>query len=78
MLRRIYGSKRDQVTGQWKRVHNEELNDQYCSPNIIWVIKPRIIRWVGHVARMGAWRGSYRVLVGKGEGKRPLRRCRCK
>jgi hypothetical protein len=78
VLRRIYGSKRDDVTGEWKRVHDEELNVLYCSPNIIRLIKPRIIRLVGHVARMGGWSGSYRVLVGKGEGKRLLGRCKCK
>jgi hypothetical protein len=78
VLRRIYGSKRDEVRGEWKGVYKEEFNDLYCLPNIIRVIKPRIIRWVGHVARMGEWRGAYTDLVGRGEGKRPLGRCKRK
>ena len=53
MLRRIFGPKRDKVTGEWRQLHNEELNDLYCSSNIVWVIKYRRMRWVGHVARMG-------------------------
>jgi len=76
VLRRIFGSRRDEVTGDWRRLHNEELNDLYCSPNIVRVIKSRRIRWTGHVARMGEERGVYRVLVGKPERKRPLRRPR--
>ena len=64
MLRRIFGSRRDEVTGEWKRLYNEELNDLYCSPNIVRVIKCRRMRWAGHVARMGEERGVYRVLVG--------------
>jgi hypothetical protein len=76
MLRRIFGPRRDEVTGDWKRLHNEELNDLYCSPNIVRVIKSRKMRWVGHVARMGEKSGVYRVLVGKPEGKRPLGRPR--
>jgi len=68
--------KRDKVTGEWRRVHNEELNDLYSSPNILWVIKSRRMRWAGHVARMVVERGVYRVLVGKPEGKRPLGRPR--
>jgi len=75
-LRRIFGPKRDEVAGEWRKVHNEELNDLYSSPNIFWVIKSRRIRWVGHVARMGERRGVYRVLVGKPERKRPLARPR--
>jgi len=63
-------------TGEWSRLHNEELNDLYCSPNIVWVIKWRIMGWAGHVARMGEERGVYRVLVGKPEGRRPLGRPR--
>ena len=65
-----------EVTGEWRRLHNEELNDLYCSPNIVWVIKSRRMRWAGHVARMGQERGAYRVLVGKPEVKRPLGRPR--
>ena len=72
MLRRIFGSRRDGVTGEWRRLHNEELNDLYSSPNIVRVIKARRMRWAGHVAHMGEERGVYRVLVGKPEGKRPL------
>ena len=72
VLRRIFGTKRDEVTGEWRRLHNEELNDLYSSPNIVRVIKSRIMRWAGHVARMGEEKGEYRVLLGKPEGKRPL------
>ena len=70
---------RNEVTEEWRKLHNEELNDLYCSPNIVRVIKWRILRWAGHVARMGERRGLYRVLVGKPEGKRPPGRpgCRC-
>ena len=71
-LRRIYGSRRDEVTGEWRRLHNEELNDLYSSPNIVRVIKSRRMRWAGHVAHMGEERGAYRVMVGKPEGRRPL------
>jgi len=76
VLRRIFGPKRDEVTGEWRKLHNEELNDRYCSPNIFRVIKSRRMTWAGHVARMGERRGVYRVLVGKPEGKRPLGRPR--
>jgi len=76
VLRRILGPKRDEVTGEWRKLHNEELNDLYCSPNIVQVIKSRRMRWAGHVARMAEGRGVYRVLVGKPEGKRPLGRPR--
>jgi len=76
LLRRIFGPRRDEVTGEWRRLHNEELNDLYSSPNIVRVIKSRRMRWTGHVARMGEERGVYRVLVGKLEGKRPLGRLR--
>ena len=69
-LRRIFGPRRDEVTREWRRLHNEELNDLYSSPNIVRVIKSRRMRWAGHVARMGEERGVYRVLVGKPEGKR--------
>ena len=64
MLRRIFGPKKDEVTGEWRKLHNEELNSLYCSPNIIWVIKLRSMRWAGHVASMGERRGTYRVSVG--------------
>jgi hypothetical protein len=66
--------KRDEVTGEWRKLHNEELNDLYSSPNIIRVIKARRMRWAGHIPRMGEGRVVYRVLVGKPEGKRPLGR----
>jgi len=74
--RRIFGPRRDEVTEEWRRQHNEELNDLYSSPNIVRVIKSRRMRWTGHVARMGEERGVYRVLVGKLEGRRPLERTR--
>ena len=73
VLRSIFGPRRDEVTGEWRRLHNEELNDLYSSPNIVRV---RRMRWAGHVARMGEERELYRVLVGKPEGKRPLGRPR--
>jgi len=76
MLRRIFGPRTDEVTGEWRRLHNEELNDLYSSPNIVRVIKLRRMRWVGHVARMAEEKVVYRVLVGKPEGKRPLGRPR--
>jgi len=71
-----YQTRRDEVTGEWRRLHNEELNDLYSSPNIVRVIKWTRMRCAGHVARMGEERGVYRVLVGKLEGKRPLGRPR--
>jgi hypothetical protein len=76
VLRRIFGPKRDEVTGEWRKLHNEDLHDLYSSPNIVRVIKSRRMRWTGHVARMGDERGVYRVLVGKPEGMRPLGRPR--
>jgi hypothetical protein len=74
VLRRIFGPKRDEVTGEWRRLHNKKLYCLYSSPNIIWMIKSRRLRWGGHVARMGERRGAYRVLVGKPEGMKPLGR----
>ena len=76
VLRTIFGHKKDEVTGEWRKLHNEELSDLYCSPNIARVIKSRRIGWAGHVALMGERRGIYRFLVGKPEGKRPLGRHR--
>jgi hypothetical protein len=72
VLRRIFGPKRDEVTGEWSRLHNEEINALYFSPNIIQVLKLRRLKWGGHVAGMGERRGAYRALVGKPEGRRPL------
>jgi len=69
VYRKIFVSRRGEGTGEWRRLHNEELNDLYCSPNIVRVIKSRRMRWAGHVARMGEERGVYRVLVGKPEGR---------
>jgi len=75
-LRRIFGPRREEVTGEWRRLHNEELNDLYSSPNIVRMIKLRRMRWAGQVVCMGEERGVYRVLVGKPEGRRPLGRPR--
>jgi hypothetical protein len=79
VLRRIFGPKRDEVTGEWRRLHNKELHALYCSPDNKWVIKSKSLRWAGHVARMGRVReregekeSVYRALVGKPEGRRPL------
>jgi hypothetical protein len=71
VLRRIFGPKRDEVMGDWRKLHNEELHNLYSSPNIIRIIKSRRMRWVGHVARMGETRNAYRIFVGKLERKRP-------
>ena len=76
VLRRIFGHRRDEVKGEWRRLHNEELNDLYSSPNIVRVIKSRRMRCAGHVASMGEKRVVYRLLVGKPEGRRPLGRPR--
>jgi hypothetical protein len=76
VLRRIFGPKRDGVTGGWRKLHSEELHNLYCSPSIIRIIKPRRMGWAGHVARMGEERNVYRLLVRKPEGKRPLGRPR--
>jgi hypothetical protein len=72
VLRRIFGPKRDEAAGEWRRIDNEELSDLYSSPKIIRVIKWRRMRWAGHVARMGEKRGAYKILVGRPEGRRPL------
>jgi len=72
VLRRIFGSKRDEVRGEWKKLHNEELNYLYCSPNVFGVTKSRRMGWAGHVTRMGEKRAVYRVLVGRSEGNRPI------
>jgi hypothetical protein len=74
VLRRIFGPKRDEVTGKWIKLHNEEHNDLYRSPNIVRVIKSRKMRWAGQITGMGESRGVYRVLVGKPEGQRSLGR----
>ena len=74
VLRRIFRPKRDKVTGEWRKLHNEEPNDLYLSPQYFSMIESRRMRWAGHVARMGDRRGVYRVLVGKPKRKRPLRR----
>jgi len=71
VLRRIFGSNRDEVTGEWRKIHNEELRDLYSLPSIVRVVKLRRMRWAVHVARMGEGRVVHRVLVGKPEGKRP-------
>jgi hypothetical protein len=76
VLRRIFGPNRDEVMGEWRKLHSRELHNLYSSPDIIWQIKSRRMKGVGHVARMGEGRNVYRVLVGKPEGKRPLVRPR--
>ena len=76
VLRRIFGSERDEVTGEWRRLHNEELNDMYCSPKIVRVVKSRRMKWTGHVASMRERTGVYRVMVGKPDKKSPLGRPR--
>jgi hypothetical protein len=76
VLRRVFGLKRDEVTGEWRKLHNEELSDLYSLPNIVRVVKSRRVRWAGYVVRMGEGRGVHRVLVGKPERKRLLGRPR--
>jgi hypothetical protein len=78
VLRKLFGPKRDEVTGYWRKLHNEGLNDLYSSPNIVRVSKSIRMRWAEHVICMGESRGVYRVLVGKPEGKRPLGKPRCR
>jgi hypothetical protein len=75
VLRKIYGPKREE-DGSWRKLHNDELHSLYSSPNIVRVIKSRVMRWAGHAARMGEGRDVYKILVGRPEGKRPLRRPR--
>jgi len=74
VLRRVFGPKREEVTGEWRKLHNEELCNLYSLPNIVRVVKSRRMRWAGHVTRMGEGRGVHRVMVGKPEGKRPFGR----
>jgi len=76
VLRRVFGFKRDEVTGEWRKLHNEELSDLYSLPNIVRVVKSRRMRWTGHVAHMGEGRVVHRFQVGKPEGKRPMGRPR--
>jgi hypothetical protein len=78
VLRRIFGPNKDEVTGEWRRLHNKELYAMYSSPDTIRANKSKTLRWAGHVACMGERRGAYRVLVGKPEGRRPLGRPRCR
>jgi hypothetical protein len=78
VLRRIFGPKRDEVTGEWRKLRNEEFRDLYSSPSIIRISKSRRVRLAGHLVRMGEKRNACRFLVGKPEGKRPLGRPRCK
>jgi hypothetical protein len=74
VLWRTFGPKRDEVTGEWRKLHDEELNDLYCSPNIVRVFKSRRIRWAGHVSMYGRHERCVEGLVGKPEGKRPIGR----
>jgi hypothetical protein len=76
VLKRVFGPKRYEVTGEWRKLHSEEISDLYSLPNIVRVVKSSWMRWAEHVARMGEGRGMHRVLVGKPEGKRPLGRPR--
>jgi hypothetical protein len=78
VLRWVFRPKRNEVTGEWRKLHYEELNDLYSLPNIVRVVKSRRMRWAGHVVRMGEERGVHRVFVGKPNGKRPLERPRCR
>jgi hypothetical protein len=74
VIRKIFRPKRDEITGNWRGLHKEELYDSYLSPSIIWVTKSRRIKWAGHIARMGDVTGAYGILVGKREGMKPLGR----
>ena len=77
VLRRVFGPKREEVTGEWKKLYNKELNDLYLSPSTVWV-KSRRMGWVGHVVCMGESRSVYRILMGKPDGRRPFGRTRCR
>jgi hypothetical protein len=76
--RKIFGPKRDEVTGEWRKWHNEVLRDLYSSPSVIRIVKSRRMRWAGHVARMGERRNAYRLLVGKSEGKEATKKTKTK
>jgi hypothetical protein len=76
VLRRIFGPKRDEVTGEWRKLHNEQFHDLYSSPSIMRIMKAKRMRWAGHVARIGEKRNAYRLLLGKPEGRGPLGRPR--
>jgi len=76
VFRRVFGPNRDDVTGEWKKLHNEELSDLYSLPSIVRVVKSRRMRWAGHMSLMGEGRVLHRILAGKPEGKRPLGRPR--
>ena len=78
VLRKIFGAKKDEITGEWRKLHNAELQSFYSSPNIIRYLKSKRLRWAGHVACMEQSRNAYRVLVGEPEGKRSLERPRCR
>jgi hypothetical protein len=78
VLRRIFGPKRGEVTGSWRKLHSEELHNLYSSPSIIRMIKSKTMRWAGHVTRMGEKRNAYKILVGMAEERRPLSRPRCR
>jgi hypothetical protein len=78
VLRRVFGRRKDEVIGGWRKLHNEELHGLYSSPSIIMAIKTRRMRWAGHVACMGEVRGAYIILVGRPEGRRPLGRPGCR
>jgi hypothetical protein len=78
VLRRIFGPKRDEMTGGWRKLLNKELHGLYSSPGIVRLIKARRMRWAEHVARIGEVRGAYKIMVGKPEGRRPVGRPRCR
>jgi hypothetical protein len=78
MLRRLFGLKRDELMGDWRKLHNEVLHNLYSSPSIIRMTKSRRTKWAGHVAKMGEKNNAYRIMVGKPKGKTPLKRPRCR